>query len=146
MRRGHWWVRSPGGPLIITRPGSSDTDTPAGISIGFFPIRLIQLPHKTDDFAADAFAFGGLARDDPPGGRHDRRAHSAENARQAILASVHTAARLGDALQVGDDALPAGAVLELDDEHVVALARAHREALDVALLLEQPCDLDLLTR
>jgi hypothetical protein len=28
--------------LTITRPGSTDTDTPAGISMGFFPIRLMD--------------------------------------------------------------------------------------------------------
>src|SRR5215204_396647 len=144
MRCGTCCVSSPSGPLTITRPGSIDTDTPAGNSMGVFPIRLMALPDKTDDFAADAFALGGLARDETPGRRHDRRAHPPENARQAILPSVHAAARLGDTLEVGDDALAARSVLQLHDQRVEALAFPDRVPDDVALLLENPRDLLLL--
>src|SRR5215204_1372485 len=144
MRCGTCCVSSPSGPLTMTLPGSIDTLTPAGSSIGFFPIRLMALPDETDDFAADALALGGLARDQTPGRRHDRRAHPPEDARQAILPSVHAAARLRDPLEVGEDALPARSVLELDDERVEALALPDRVPRDVALLLEDPRDLLLL--
>src|SRR5918999_3990407 len=150
MRRGTCCVSSPSGPFTITRPGSSETDTPAGISIGFLPMRLksqfrgarlksgtaLLSPDKTDDFAADAFALGGLGGYQAPGGRHDRRAQAPEGPWEAMLLSVHAASRLGDPLQVGDDPLPARPVLELDDESVVALAPVDGEPRDVALLLE----------
>src|ERR687895_198282 len=136
MRRGTCCVSSPSGPFTITRPGSSETDTPAGISIGFLPMRLIRSPHETDDFAADAFALGGLGGYQAPGGRHDRRAQAPEGPWEAMLLSVHAASRLGDPLQAGDDPLSARPVLELDDESVVALAPVDGEPRDVALLLE----------
>src|SRR5215204_7216157 len=158
MRCGTCCVSSPSGPLTITRPGSIDTDTPAGNSMGVFPIRLMALPDETDDFAADAFALGGLARDETPRRRHDRRPHPSEDARQPVLSSVDAAARLRDALEVGDDALPARPVLELDDERAVrsmllrvglpavVVCRADDlETHDVALVLEQARDLLLLS-
>src|SRR5215204_4721480 len=148
MRCGTCCVSSPSGPLTMTLPGSIDTLTPAGSSIGFFPIRLMALPDETDDFAADAFALGGLTRDQTPGRRHDRRPHPPEDARQPVLSSVDAAPRLGDALEVGDDPLAARPVLELDDERVVrpvlfrvglpavVVGRADDvEAHDVALVL-----------
>src|SRR4029453_2100426 len=118
------WVSSASGPLTITRPGSTETPTPAGISIGFLPILLNASslahcekstdfsPDETDDLAADAFALSRPARDEAFGRGHDRRAHSPQNARQAILASVHAAARVRDALQVGEDALTVRTELE----------------------------------
>src|SRR5215210_2552954 len=103
-------------------------------------------PNKADDLAADALLLGGLARDDTPRGRHDCSAHPAEDARQAILASVDAAAGLRHALEVRDDALAARPVLELDDERVVALTGADRVAGDIALLLEEAGDLNLRPR
>src|SRR5206468_8349161 len=85
MRWGTTWRSSPFGPCTVTRPGSTVTVTPAGTSIGLFPIRLIASPHETDDLAADAFALGGAARDHAAGGGQDGGAHAAEHARQAIL-------------------------------------------------------------
>ena len=52
-------------------------------------------------------------------GGQDRRAHAPEHARQAVLPSVHAAAGLRDALEVGDDPLAVAAVLQLDDERAV---------------------------
>src|SRR5215218_9640721 len=146
IRRGTCWFSSPSGPFTITRPGSSDTDTPAGISMGFLPMRLIQLPDKANNFAADTFALRGLARHQAARCRNDGGAHPAEDTWQAVLASVHTAPRLRDPLQVGDDALSAGAVLQLDHERVEALALLDRVAGDVPLLLEDAGDLLLLAR
>src|SRR5215210_5981359 len=147
MRCGTCVCSSPSGPLTITRPGSTAMFTPLGISIGFFPIRLIAgSPDEADDLAADSLLGGRAARHDSLGRGQDRRAHASEHARQAILARVDAAARLGDALEVGDDALAVLAELELDDERVVAFALLDPVAGDVALLLENAGDLLLQAR
>src|SRR3954463_2922728 len=78
----------PRGPATITRPGSSDTLTPAGTGIGCFPMRLIALPDEADHFAAHATLGGGAARDQPVRGGQDRDTHAAEHARQAVLLRV----------------------------------------------------------
>src|SRR5687768_9730837 len=155
MRCGTCCESSPSGPFTMTRPGESETDTPAGISIGAFPIRLkffLYLsgespsdfsPDKTHDFAADAELLRRAARDQTVGGGHDRRAHPAEDAREAVLAGVDAAAGLGDAAQVSDDALAAPPVLELDHEGIEGLAALEAVVLDVALVLQDARDLDL---
>src|SRR6476661_7125309 len=132
--------RFPSGPLTMTRPGSIDTDTPAGISIGCLPIRLISLPDEAHDFAADSFLFGRAGRDQTRRRGQNCHAHSTEHARKAVLARVDTAAGLGHALEVGDDPLAAPAVLQLDDQGIEALALLHVEVRDVALLLEDAGD------
>src|SRR5215217_6677234 len=124
IRVGATWRSSPFGPWTVTRPGSTVTVTPAGISIGFLPMRLMAfarslLPDEADHFAADALALGGAARDDAAGGGQDGDAHPAEHARQTVLARVDPAAGLRDALEVGEDALAAAAILEVDDQHAV---------------------------
>src|SRR3954447_17376281 len=141
IRCGTSWVSSPSGPLTMTRPGESDTLTLAGRSMGCFPIRLMSLPDEAHDFAADPLLFRGARRDEPVRRRHDRDTHSAEHARQAILAGVDTAAGLRHPLQIGDDPLAAPAVLQLDDEGIEALALLDVEIRDVALLLEDAGDL-----
>src|SRR5436190_865925 len=122
IRTGTCCVSSPSGPFTCTRPGESATFTPAGSSIGLFPILdiALSLPDETDDLAADALLLGGAARDDSGGGGQDRRAHAAEHARHAVLARVDAPARLGHALQVGQDPLAAAAVLQMHDEAVEA--------------------------
>src|SRR3954468_7758292 len=122
---------SPRGPLTITRPGESDTDTPAGSSIGLFPIRLISLPDEANDLAADPALLRGPAGHHAARGGQDRGSHAAEHARHAVLARVDAAARLGDPLQVRDHALAAAAVLELDHEVVERLTLLHPEVADV---------------
>src|SRR5439155_10752290 len=119
MRAGTCCVSSPSGPLTVTRPGSTATLTPSGISMGCLPIRLIDSPDEADDLAADAALLRGLARDEPTRGGEDRGAHPPEDAGQPLLASVHAAARLRYALQVGDDPLPIAPELQLDDERGV---------------------------
>src|SRR5436189_3092096 len=140
IRAGTSWVSSPSGPLTMTRPGESDTLTLAGSSMCCFPILDISLPDEAHDFAADSLLFGGARGDEPVRRRHDRDAHPAEHARQAILARVDTAAGLGHPLEVGDDPLAASAVLQLDDQGIEALALLHVEVRDVALLLEDAGD------
>src|SRR5919106_1093666 len=86
IRRGTVCESSPSGPFTITRPGESDTETPAGICIGLFPIRLIVLsPNEADDLAADSELLRTPARDEAGRRGHDRHAHPAEHARQAVL-------------------------------------------------------------
>src|SRR5262245_37464642 len=151
IRAGTICVSSPSGPFTVTRPGSTATFTPSGISIGCLPIRLIRFsPDKTDDLAADPSLLRGLARDQPARGGEDRRAHPPEDTRQALLPSVHATAGLRDALQVGDDPLPVLAELERDLQRsvrallllpwmlAVPLVRAEDAiARDVALLLQE---------
>src|SRR5262245_52018513 len=139
---------SPLGPETVTRPGSTETSTPAGTLMGCLPIRHESLPDETDHFAADALALGGAARDHAAGRGQDCSSHAAEDARQPVLARVDAATGLGDALEAGEHALTAAAVLELDDEHLVReLVRlAHGVAADVPLLLENPRDLLLQLR
>src|SRR5437588_257421 len=149
MRAGTCWVSAPSGPFTITRPGSIDTETLDGTSIGFLPIRLMRwLPDEADDLAADSLLLGGSARDEAGGRGHDRRAHSAEDARQTILARVDPATGLGDPLEPGDHALAIAPELELDHQGIEALVGSALDdvVLDVALFLEQAGDLDLLAR
>src|ERR687896_304291 len=82
MRTGTCCVSSPSGPLTVTRPGSTATLTPSGISMGLLPIRLMALPDETHHFAADALFLGRLARDEAARRGQDRGAHAAEDARQ----------------------------------------------------------------
>src|SRR5207244_3781547 len=82
------------GPPTATRPGSTDTVTPAGISIGLFPIRLMALPDKTDDLAADPALLRGPAGDETGRRGQNRDAHAAQHARQTVLPRVDPAARL----------------------------------------------------
>src|SRR4051794_26654518 len=145
MRAGTCWVSSPSGPFTITRPGESETETPAGSSMGCLPIRLIGSPDEADDFSADSLLGRGSARDQAVGGGQNRDAHPAEDARQAVLARVDAAAGLGDALEVGDHALAVAPELELDNERVVGrvLLALDLVIANVALLLEEACDLRL---
>src|SRR6187200_2609156 len=76
------WVSSPFGPFTVTRPGATSTVTPAGISIGLFPIllmkvSLVRLPDVGDHFAADALLLGLVAGHHAGRGRNDRSAHAA---------------------------------------------------------------------
>src|SRR5438270_2757658 len=121
MRAGTCCVSEPSGPLTITRPGSIETETLDGTSIGFRPIRLMRLPDKADDLAANPLLLGGAARDEAGGRGQDRRPHPAEDARQAILARIHPAARLGDPLEPLDHALAIAPELELDHQGIEAL-------------------------
>src|SRR5581483_9792856 len=143
MRCGTCCCSEPSGPDTATRPGSTWTVTPAGTSIGLFPIRLMRLPDETDDFAADPALLRGAARDETGRRREDRDAHPAEHARQAVLARVDPPARLGDALQAADDPLAIPAELEVDDQGIERFALLHVIVADVALFLQQARDLDL---
>src|ERR1700758_461151 len=111
MRTGTSCWREPSGPATATRPGSTDTVTPAGTSIGFLPIRLMRSPDEAHDLAADSALLRGPARHEARRRRQDRDSHPAEHARQAVLARVDPAARLRDPLQATDHPLAVPAEL-----------------------------------
>src|ERR671921_539915 len=133
-------ARSPRGPATRTTSGSIVTVTPEGMGMGFLPIRLMtRLPDLRHDLAADARLARIVARHDALGGRHDRRAHAAQDLRDVLGVDVRPLPRAGDPLEAGDDGRAVLGVLEADVDPVArgaALGGAHLEALDVALLLE----------
>src|SRR2546423_4409310 len=79
---------SPLGPETVTRPGSTETSTPAGTWMGCLPIRDMSLPDEADHFAADALGLGGAARDHAAGRGQDCSFEAAEDARQVVLFCV----------------------------------------------------------
>src|SRR5919198_295206 len=77
IRAGTSRRNSPLGPETVTRPGSIATRTPAGTSIGLFPIRLISLPDLAQHLAADPLGLRRSGRDDAVGRGEDRDAEAA---------------------------------------------------------------------
>src|SRR6266511_3897778 len=135
------WLSSPLGPFTVTRPGDTEMVTPAGTSIGFFPILLIASsprgsPHVGDDLAADALLLCLVPAHHPARGRDDRGAHPAEDPRDLGVLDVAAPPRPRDALQAGDDRLAVVGVLEADPDQLADRGRLDREIDDVALLLE----------
>src|SRR5262249_41186366 len=61
-------------------------------------------PDEGDHLAADAALGGGAVGDQPARGGQDRGAHTAEHARQAVLARIDAASGLRDALEIRDHA------------------------------------------
>src|SRR3954451_20675940 len=98
MRCGTCCCRVPSGPATATRPGSTDTVTPAGTSIGLLPIRLMLLPDEAHDLATDAALLSGAARDETRRRGQDCDPHAAEHARETILPRIDPPARLRHAL------------------------------------------------
>src|SRR5215217_2344090 len=142
-------ARSPRGPATRTTSGSIVTVTPEGMGMGFLPMRLITvLPDLRHDLAADARLARVVARHDALGGRHDRRAHAAQDLRDVLGVDVRPLPRAGDPLEAGDHGRAVVSVLEPDVDPVAraALGGAHLEVLDVALLLEDAGHLGLQAR
>src|SRR5687768_6069000 len=107
-------------------------------------------PHVTENFAADAGPAGGAAGHHPARRRQDAGAEAAEHGRHFLDADVDAASGTADALDAADDLLAARAVLQEDADHLAGLASGllrrlldQAEALDVALVLEDPRDLGL---
>src|SRR4051794_19464205 len=142
MRTGTCCSSTPSGPLTFTwLPGDTSMVTPLGTSMGFRPILLMALPDEREHFAANAALRGLTAGDHAGRGGQDGGAETTEDARKPVLAGIDTPAGLRDALQVGDHALAIAAELELDDERGERGAFDDPEVLDVALVLEEACDL-----
>src|SRR5690349_12239993 len=130
---------SPLGPLTVTRSGSIAMVTPAGTEMGCLPMRDIAsdgLPDLRHDFAADALDAGLVAGHDALGGRHDRGAHAALNARDVGVVDIGALPGARDPLQPGDHRLARLRVLEGDRQHLAGPALGgvvHLEGLDVSL-------------
>src|SRR5215211_6447814 len=128
--------RSPRGPATRTTSGSIVTVTPVGMGMGFLPIRLMtRLPDLRHDLAADARLARIVARHDALRGRHDRRAHAAQDLRDVLGVDVRPPPGAGDPLEARDDGRAVVSVLEPDVDPVArgaALRGAHLVALDVA--------------
>src|SRR3954468_21598070 len=143
------WLNSPLGPLTETIPGLTSTVTPSGTAIGFLPIRLTQTtdsPDVGDDLAADALLLRLVAGHHAHRGGQDGRAHATQDPRDLPVGDVAAPAGPRDAAQAGDDRAPPVRVLELNLDHVSDRGRLDREALDVALLREDPRHLALQAR
>src|SRR3954463_6901350 len=112
---------SPLGPLTRTRSGSIVSSTPEGTVIGCRPIRDMPLPDLRYELAAVTAAARVVAGHQAVRRRHDRRAHSAENARHFLGRDVGATTGLGNALEPRDDRRAALGVLQA---HVQLLADA----------------------
>src|SRR5689334_12962050 len=143
MRCGTGCCSVPSGPTTATRPGSTDTVTPLGTSIGFLPILLMSSPDEAHDLAADTALLRRPARDETGGRGQDRDTHPSEHTRETILPRIDPAARLRHALQAADDPLAVAAELEIDDQGIEGFALFDVIVTDVALLLQEAGDLDL---
>src|SRR5262249_3005855 len=100
-------------------------------------------PHVADDLATHAFAGRGLAGHDPARGGEDVDAQSAVHAGDVVLPAVDAATGPADALQIGDHALHAGAVLQVHAEDALLVVLDALEVGDVALVLEDAGDVHL---
>src|SRR6185295_3304078 len=127
----------PSGPFTEISTGEIFTSTPLGTAMGFFAMRdmAVSSGDDADDFAADAGRARLAVGHDAARGRDDRHAQAVHDLRQAVAVLVDAQARLGDALQALDDR-PAGVVLQADAQHFLRAVLAHREILDIALVLE----------
>src|SRR3954451_25159282 len=138
---------APRGPVTWTTSGSMVTVTPSGTGMGFLPMRLIaRSPDLRDDLAAHAGAPRLVAGHDAARRRDDGRAHAALHLADPARGRVVALAGPRDAAQAADRRAAVLGVLQL---HAHALARVllvrrqHLEAVDVALLAQDPRHLAL---
>src|ERR1700674_2517439 len=129
--------RVPSGPFTVSSAWPTVTSTFSGITTGYLAIRDMALPldHDAEHFAAHT----GLARPavghHAPRGRDDRHAEAVHDRANVLAALVDAKPRARDALDLFDHGL-AGVVLEPDFDDGLAFEVAHREVLDVALVLQ----------
>src|SRR4029453_7635937 len=138
-------VSLPLGPCTSTVPSLIWILTSLGTAMTLRPTRdmSVLLPDVAEDLAAHALAGGGLAGHQAAGGGEDVDAQAAVHAGDLVLAAVDAAAGPSHALQVGDDPLHAGAVLEEHAQVALLVVLAQLEVRDVALVLQDAGDLDL---
>src|SRR5262245_58839378 len=149
-----WWTVSPSfplGPWTSTWSPLTETCTPFGIVIGFFPILDIAVvsrpsPDEAEHLAADPLAPRLAVGQHAPGRRQDGHAHPAQHAGDLVGAHVEPAARLRHPPEPGDDALLARAVLQVDPEDPLLAVLDEAEVLDEALLLQELRDAHLQLR
>src|SRR5215213_1215208 len=144
------WLSVPLGPLTVTVGvvlPSIWTSTPDGTVIGSLPMRDIATslllglssPDVGEDFPTHALLVGLTVGQQALAGRDDRDTQTTEHLGQARVLGVHPQARLADAADAGDRALPVTPVLERDGERLRDTALwvvGHVERRDVALGLE----------
>src|SRR5688572_14797339 len=166
---GTGWRSFPFGPCTSTASPAIFTVTPFGIGIGFLPIRDItefpvgprpkacgprglrpSSPYVAEHFAAHARLAGGPARHHAARGRQNAGAEAAEHRRHVLDAEVDATAGAADALEPADHALAVRAVLQEQPDHrprllpgLLGRSLHHAEALDVALILQDPRDFRL---
>src|SRR5262245_57025818 len=135
----------PLGPCTSTVPSLIWIFTSLGTGMTLRPTRDMSalLPDVAEDLAAHALAGRRLAGHQAAGGGEDVDAQAPVHAGDLVLAAVDAAAGTADALQVGDDPLHAGAVLEEDAQVALLVVLAQLEVGDVALVLEDAGDLHL---
>src|SRR5437588_8721942 len=139
------------GPLTRTNPGSMSTSTPLGTVMGMLPIRLMrklsssrQLPDVGDNLAAHADPLGLAVGHHARRRREDGDPHAPQHLGEPGAARVDAAAGLGDALDARDRPRPSLPVLQTNAEGgMAAVANRGLVVSDVALRLQDPCDLDL---
>src|SRR5262245_31281625 len=104
----------PLGPCTWIVRSDTWTFTSLGTGMTFLPTRDMtgSLPDVDEDLAAHALAGGGPAGHHASRGREDVDAQAAIDAGDLILPAVDAAAGPAHPLQVGDDSLHAGAVLQ----------------------------------
>src|SRR5436305_3202722 len=113
-----WKAKSsfPLGPSANTFPSATRTLTPAGTGTGCLPTRdmVVPLPDGTQQLAADLLGPGAAVAHDAPAGAEDADPQPVQHRAELVVAAVEPPARPAGALDVTDDALPLGAVLEED--------------------------------
>src|SRR5512143_2918634 len=135
----------PLGPCTSTEPSETDTFTPGGTTMTLRPTRDIvgSLPDVAEDLAPHPGLRGLAAGHDAPGGGEDVDAEAAVDAGDLALAALDPAAGAAHPLQVGDDPLPAGAVLQEDPDRPLPAVVDEPVVGDVPLVLEDARDLGL---
>src|SRR3954469_10022937 len=135
----------PSGPLMEIWPEAMFSSTPFGSGTGYFAILDMAISigcgcwasssNDAEHFAADAVGARLAVGHDAARGGQDRDPEPVHDPRDVVASLVDAQPRLGDALQPLDHRL-AGVVLQCDGELLVPAALAHREVLDVALVLQ----------
>src|SRR4051812_35601101 len=140
----------PFAPLTVFWSAVIATSTPCGTAIGIFPTRDMSAPSsglrdEAQDLAADAVLARLAVGHHALRRRDDGDAQAVHDLRDRVAALVDAQAGAADALDALDDG-PAGVVLQRDLELALRAVGAHREAVDVALVLQHLRDRDLQLR
>src|SRR6185295_8743646 len=118
----------PFGPWMERAVSETPTFTSVGTTMTLRPTRdmyLRSLPDVDQDLAAHALAGRAAPGHEAAGGGQDVDAQASVYARDLVLAAVDAAAGAADALQVGDHALHARAVLQVHTQHALLVVRRH---------------------
>src|SRR5947209_949364 len=112
----------PLGPSTRTLPSAMFTLTPPGMATGCLPIRdmaHLPLPHIANQLAAEPLGAGLPVAHDAAVGADDRNPQAIQDRPQVAMAAINPTAGLADALDVPDDALSLGSILEVDAQDLL---------------------------